>query len=347
MRASRRTQSRARAAAGVICLNGAAARLAQPGDLVIVLSYAQYAEADTQGFEPVVVHVDEANREIPTAARIGAGRVGRPVAMYSVPRLLDDGPSGQSAGEIRASKGRRRLAMLTAYDYPTALALDASGLDLILVGDSLAEVELGLASTREISLAIMCHHVRAVHRGVTRTHLVGDLPTDTYRTPAGGRRECTCPGRGGRHERQARRRVGTAGQGDHRRRHTRSWATSVCSRKPTPNAADAAEHPKRPSEILDDAIALDRAGCYAIVIEAVDGDVAASITAAVAAPTIGIAAGLGTDGQVLVSTDLIGQLPEPPRFVTPKANVFQVVIAAGREFAHEVRSPDASAVSGR
>ena len=95
--------------------------------------------------------------------------------------------------------------------------------------------------------------------------------------------------------------------------------------------------PEEAEAIHADAVALAAAGCYAIVIEAVDPEVSGRITAAVGVPTIGIAAGAETDGQVLVSTDLIGQLPEPPRFVTPKANVFQTVIDAGVAFAREVR----------
>ena len=266
--------------------------------------------------------------------------------MYSVPRLLADGPSGQSAAAIRSSKGRRRLAMLTAYDYPTALALDASGLDLILVGDSLAEVELGMASTREVSLAIMCHHVRAVHRGVTRTHVVGDLPHDTYRTPqeavASARALVDAGAMSVKLEGALVPQVeAIIADGIPVMGHVGLLPQTHTERR------RRGKDPEEASEIMAAASALDRAGCYAIVIEAVDAALAARITAAVAAPTIGIAAGAGTDGQVLVSTDLIGQLPEPPRFVTPKANVFELVIDAGRAFAREVRDPDHSAVASR
>ena len=75
------------------------------------------------------------------------------------------------AHDIRGTKGRRRLAMLTAYDYPMALALDQVGLDIILVGDSMGEVELGYDSTRAVTLDMMAHHVRAVANGATRTHI--------------------------------------------------------------------------------------------------------------------------------------------------------------------------------
>ena len=85
--------------------------------------------------------------------------------------------------DILATKGTRRLAMLTAYDYPTALALDQAGLDMILVGDSVAMVELGLPTTREATLAMMAHHVHAVRTGADNTHIVGDLPAGSYDTP--------------------------------------------------------------------------------------------------------------------------------------------------------------------
>ncbi len=266
--------------------------------------------------------------------------------MYGGPRLAADGPSGQSASEIRASKGRRRLAMLTAYDYPTALALDASGLDLILVGDSLGEVELGLPSTREVSLAMMCHHIRAVHRGVTRTHLVGDLPHDTYRTPdeavASARALIAAGAMSVKLEGALLPQVeAIIADGIPVMGHVGLLPQTHTERRRRGKTADEAR------QITADAVALDRAGCFAIVIEAVDADAAAAVTAAVAAPTIGIAAGTGTDGQVLVVTDLMGQLPEPPRFVTPKANVFELVIGAGREFAREVRAAEGSAALPR
>ena len=84
---------------------------------------------------------------------------------------------------LRARKGGARLAMLTAYDYPTAVALDAAGLDILLVGDSLGEVELGYDSTRAVSLEMMLHHVRAVRNGTASTHICADLSAGTYATP--------------------------------------------------------------------------------------------------------------------------------------------------------------------
>ncbi len=98
--------------------------------------------------------------------------------------------------------------------------------------------------------------------------------------------------------------------------------------------------PEEADRIAAEARALDRAGCYAIVIEAVPAELAARITAEVACPTIGIAAGPDCDGQVLVSTDLIGLLPDPPRFVKPRADVHGIIVDAARAFAQDVRGAD-------
>jgi 3-methyl-2-oxobutanoate hydroxymethyltransferase len=247
-----------------------------------------------------------------------------------------------SAAEVWARKGGRRLAMLTAYDYPTALALDDAGLDLVLVGDSLGEVELGYGSTRAVTLDMMAHHVRAVRRGLVRTHLVADLPAGTYDTPARAAESARALVAAGADSVKlegaivdavaAIRAAGIPVMGhvgllpqtaDHRRRQGT-----------TPESA---------ARILTDAGALVAAGCYAIVIEAVPGDLALRITEAVSCPTIGIAAGAETDGQVLVSTDLLGQLPHPPPFVRPLADVFGLVRRAGLAFAAGVREPAAPA----
>jgi 3-methyl-2-oxobutanoate hydroxymethyltransferase len=251
-------------------------------------------------------------------------------------------PQGETRGglrpdEILARKGGRRLAMLTAYDYPTALALDACGLDLLLVGDSLGEVELGFTSTREVTLAMMVHHVRAVRHGVTRTHLVGDMPADTYRTPdeaVGTARALVAAGADSvKLEGALLPQVeAILADGIPVMGHVGLLPQTHTERRRRGRTEEEA------AEILACARALDAAGCYAVVIEAVDPQVAARVTAALRCPTIGIAAGIGTDGQVLVSTDLLGQLPEPPRFVTPKANVHDLVMSVGREFAEEVRA---------
>lgn len=228
--------------------------------------------------------------------------------------------------------------MLTAYDYPTALALDQVGLDVMLVGDSLGEVELGYDSTRAVSLEMMEHHVRAVANGATRTHITGDLPAGSYDHPELAVQSARALVAAGAHSvklegaliPQVQAIVGAGipvmghvgllpqtAQGGYRK-HGRSTEEA--------------------DRLVDDARALDAAGCFAIVIECVDADAAHRITRATAAPTIGIAAGMDCDGQVLVSTDLFGLLPDPPPFVQARANLRDLMRGAAAEFAAEVRA---------
>lgn len=251
--------------------------------------------------------------------------------------------------EVRTAKGTRRLAMLTAYDYPTAMALDHAGIDLILVGDSVAMVELGYPTTREATLEMMCHHVRAVRAGAAHTHVVGDMPVGTYETApnaVAAARALVAAGadsvklEGARISQvEAIIADGIAVMG-----HVGLQPqTAEVYRKEgtTPDAAD---------RITADAGALASAGCFAIVIEAVPADLGTRITKTVTVPTIGIAAGAATDGQVLVSTDLVGQLPVVPPFVQPKANVFAIVADAARAFVDEVHrgpTPTDGAVPSR
>lgn len=241
-----------------------------------------------------------------------------------------------SAEQIRARKGGPRLAMLTAYDYPTAVALDRCGLDLVLVGDSLGEVELGLPSTKEVTLAMMVHHVGAVRRGLENTHLVGDMPLGSDETPetaVASARDLVAAGADSvKLEGPKLDAVGAiVAAGIPVMGHVGllpQTAVSYRRQGRTPEDAD---------RIVREAEALEAAGCYSLVIEAVVPEVAERVSAACGIPTIGIAAGVATDGQVLVSTDLIGQLPEHPPFVTPKADVHGTVVTAARAYVAAVR----------
>jgi 3-methyl-2-oxobutanoate hydroxymethyltransferase len=188
----------------------------------------------------------------------------------------------------------------------------------------------------------MVHHVRAVRNGVVATHVCADMPADTYRTP----REAVATARElmGAGADSVKLEGGLADR----------VAAIVADGIPVmghvgllPQTAESYRRqgrtPEEAERIAADARALDAAGCYAIVIEAVPAELASRITAEVSCPTIGIAAGPECDGQVLVSTDLIGQVPDPPRFVRPKANVYGAVVEAGRAFAAEVRGAERDA----
>jgi 3-methyl-2-oxobutanoate hydroxymethyltransferase len=246
-----------------------------------------------------------------------------------------------SPSEIRARKGGARLAMLTAYDYPTARALDLAGLDILLVGDSVGEVELGYDTTRAVTPEMMAHHIRAVRNGVSHTHVCGDMVAGSYATP-------------GTAVESARALIDAGADSvklegamvDQVRAIIAAGIPVMGHVGLLPQTADSyLRHGTEPDEaarILADAVALDEAGCYAIVIEAVPPELAARITTAVGAPTIGIAAGRETDGQVLVVHDLIGLSPEPPAFVAPRANVHAVIVHTARTFAEEVHETGSS-----
>ncbi len=243
-----------------------------------------------------------------------------------------------SAPEIRAQKGHRGLAMLTAYDYPMALALDQAGLDVILVGDSLGEVALGFDSTRSVSLAMMEHHVRAVANGATRTHITGDMPAGSYDDPAQAVQSARALIAAGAHSVKLEGALlpqveAIIASGIPVMGHVGLLPqTAIGGYRKHGRSMDEADR------LVDDARALSDAGCFAIVIECVDADAARRITEAIETPTIGIAAGSGCDGQVLVSADLVGLLPDPPPFVAPRADVRAIIQGAAAEFAADVRA---------
>jgi 3-methyl-2-oxobutanoate hydroxymethyltransferase len=241
-----------------------------------------------------------------------------------------------SPKDILSRKGGERLAMLTAYDYPSAVAVDRCGLDLILVGDSLAEVELGHSSTRAIGLAEMVHHVRAVRRGVSETHVVADMPAGSYEDPAQAvASAATLIEAGGDSVKLEGALVpqveAIIGAGIPVMGHVGLLPQTAISYRKQGTSPDTA------AQILSDARRLDAAGVYAIVIEAVPDDLAAEITAAVGAPTIGIAAGADTDGQVQVITDLLGLLPDAPGHAERRADLFSQTVRAVAEYAEDVR----------
>jgi len=252
-----------------------------------------------------------------------------------------------TGADIRALKGTRRIAVLTAYDYPMALALDQVGLDAILVGDSLGEVELGYDSTRAVTVEMMEHHVRAVANGATRTHICGDMPAGSYRTPEEALATARALVAAGAHS------VKLEGAMVAQVRAIVDAGIPIMGHVGLlPQTAEGGyrKHGKTVEEaerLMDEASSLDAAGCFAIVIECVDADAARRITEAVGAPTIGIAAGADCDGQVLVSTDLVGLLPDPPPFLAPRANVRDIIRGAAAEFAAEVRAAGAHASRSR
>jgi len=246
--------------------------------------------------------------------------------------------------DFRELKRRgEKITALTAYDYPTARLLDESGIEIILVGDSLGMVVLGYEDTTEVTLDEMVHHTRAAARGVKRALLVGDLPIHTYQDPAravasaralieAGAQAVKLEG-GASHSAQIEAIIadGIPVMG-----HIGMLPQSVREeggykvKGRTPTEADA---------LLADAAAVEKAGAFAVVLEIVAAETARRITEALEIPTIGIGSGSHCDGQILVTHDLIGLFPWfTPKFVRPEARVADDIRRAAQAFIRRTKS---------
>ncbi len=245
---------------------------------------------------------------------------------------------------IRAMKGKSRIGMLTAYDYPSGRIADAAGADVILVGDSLGMVVLGYPDTLSVTVEDMLHHTRAVARGVSRALIVGDMPYLSYHvTVEESVRNAGHFIQAGAHA------VKVEGGKPSRIRvveaildaeipvmgHIGLTPQSVNAlggfKLQGKNAVDA-------RRLIDEAVALERAGCFAIVLECVPAELAAVITEQVTVPTIGIGAGPACDGQVLVYHDVLGIYDgHTPKFVRRYANTARDMQSALEAFLSDVR----------
>ena len=254
-------------------------------------------------------------------------------------------PAKLSVPQIRAAKGRRRLAMVATYDYPLARLAEQAGVDLILVGDSLGMVILGHPTTVPVTLDDVLHHSRAVVRGAPATHVVADLPFLTYQIDDA--RAIANAGRllqeGGV---DAVKLEGGRAVADRVRAIVAAGIPVMAHVGLTPQSGGSlggfrvqGRELDSARGILADAEAVAAAGAYALVVEAVPADLAALITERVPIPTIGIGAGSGCDGQVLVGHDLLGLADGPsPRFVKRYADLAGAARDAFAAFAEEVRS---------
>src|SRR5712675_178470 len=247
--------------------------------------------------------------------------------------------------DLTAMKARgERIVMLTAYDATMARLLDRAGIDVLVVGDSLGQVILGLDTTIPVTLDAVIHHTRAVTRGASRALVVADMPFLTYQVSAeealrnaarlfqeGGAAAVKLEG--GRTVADAVRRLTAAGlpvmghvgltpQHVHRLGGMRQQAREE----------EAAQ------ELIRDALALEDAGAFAVVVEAVPDAVAEAVTSRLKIPTIGIGAGPHCDGQVLVSYDALGLFDTfVPPFVKQYAQLGDVILDAAKEYADDVR----------
>lgn len=245
--------------------------------------------------------------------------------------------------EILELKNKRKITMLTAYDYPIASLVDRAGIDMILVGDSLANVVLGLDSTTKVGMTEMLHHAKAVARAVKNSLVIGDMPYESYQVNP---QESV---------KNARRFIDEAGcqaiklewfdqclevtkeiiqAGIPVMGHiglTPQTADKLGGFKVQGKDADAARR------LIEEAQELEALGCFAIVLECVPDRIAGIITQKLKIPTIGIGAGINCDGQVLVINDMLGLFERyTPKFVKKYLNLSPLILKAVEEYKEEV-----------
>ncbi len=245
--------------------------------------------------------------------------------------------------DIIASKGKRKLSEITTYDYPTALLVDQAGIDMALVGDSLAMVVLGQEDTLSIGMTEMIHHSLAVSRGAKNSLVIADMPFMSYQ--AGVEQAVTNAGRllkegragavkleGGSRVVPQVKAIAEAGipvQG-----HLGLTPQSLQQFGGFKVQGKTAEAAKK---IIEDAQALEDAGCFSIVLEAIPSAIAERITESISIPTIGIGAGKACDGQVLVIHDVIGLFDRfTPRFVKQYAKLSDSIRQALIQYKEDV-----------
>jgi 3-methyl-2-oxobutanoate hydroxymethyltransferase len=268
------------------------------------------------------------------------------------------GPKGQGSGggrpgsmpkkvtvpDIRARKDGPPLAMVTAYDFTMARLLDEGGADILLVGDSLGMVIQGHPTTLPVTVEEICYHSRAVARGARRAHVVGDMPFMSFQvSPVQALENAGKLVKDGACE--SVKLEGGEDVAEHVRRIVSAGIPVMGHVGLTPQSVHAmggfkvqGKGEEDAARLLRDAAALEQAGAYAIVLEAIPPDLAEDITALVSVPTIGIGAGAGCNGQVLVCYDLLGMYPDlKPRFAKRFAEVGEQIMAATRAYVEEVQ----------
>jgi len=247
--------------------------------------------------------------------------------------------------DIQAAKGKRKLVMLTAYDYPIGLLADRAGMDMILVGDSVGMTTLGYESTLPVTMDMMIHHAKAVRRAVKYALLIGDMPFMSYQTGVSeaiynaGRflkeAECEAVKLEGGEEMCDKVRamvqcgipvmghLGLTPQSIHRFGGFKTQGRDFSSAQ----------------QIVNDARALEEAGVFAILLEAIPDRVAKIITERARVPIIGIGAGPWVDGQLLIVHDLLGFFDRfQPRFSKKYCDLNKIILEALTTFKTEVES---------
>jgi 3-methyl-2-oxobutanoate hydroxymethyltransferase len=249
-----------------------------------------------------------------------------------------------TAPAIRARKGGERITVLTAYDFPVAAILDEAGIDVVLVGDSVGNVVLGYPNTLPVTVEEMIHHTKAVSRAVKNALVVIDMPFMSYHESIEQAR------------RNAGRMIKESGaeavkvEGGKRMAPTIRAITEIeipvmAHVGLTPQSVNAfggfKVQGKGSAEdaLIEDALAVEEAGAFAVVLEGVPREAAKRITGMISIPTIGIGAGPDCDGQVLVVNDLLGLAGQlRPKFVKAYVNLGEQIAQGVKQYIEEVRT---------
>ncbi len=250
-----------------------------------------------------------------------------------------------TAPSLRARKGGDTIAMLTAYDFTMARLLDQGGADILLVGDSLGMVVQGCDTTIPVTLDEVCYHTRAVARGAEFAHVVGDMPFMSFQVSATQALENAgkLVKEGMAHSVKLE---GGEEVAEHVSRICRAGIPVMGHVGLTPQSVHAlggfkvqGKSVSAAERIVADAQALEQAGAYSIVLEAIPPDVAELVTASVDIPTIGIGAGPHCDGQVLVCYDMLGMtVGRTPKFTRQFAQIGDTVRDAVAQYVRDARS---------
>lgn len=253
--------------------------------------------------------------------------------------------SRQTVLDLRKKKAdHTKIVMVTAYDATMARLVDRAGVDMVLVGDSLGMVVQGQTDTLAVTLDQMVYHCRCVSRGLERAHLVADMPFMTYQVSP--EQALTSAGRllqegyaqsvkleGGRAMAPTIARLVSVGIPVVGHVGLTPQSVHALGGFKVQGRSDADAE-----RVLDDALAVEEAGAFVVVLEGIPSDLAAEITARLTVPTVGIGAGPECDGQVLVSNDLLGMdLSFQPKFVKRYARFEELAIDAVQRYAEEVR----------
>jgi len=238
----------------------------------------------------------------------------------------------------------KKIVMLTAYSYPQAMAAQEAGVDIILVGDSLGMVELGYDSTLPVTMEEMLMHIQAARRGAPNTHIVADMPFMSFNVSA----EKAIENAGLFCKKGLADSVKIEGGAEY------AGVINAVSKAGIPVCAHIGLTPQTASllgglkvqgktldaakKLMQDAAAVQEAGAFMVVVEAVPANLAALITKKLSIPTIGIGGGIDCDGQVLVFHDLVGLYKRfTPKFVKVYANVYDVMEKAIEEYVKDVK----------